>query len=165
LQHLGRDKQSVRNTDIGDYLSALKASRKYGVQIVSHRTLDPCPAIHENSPPGLHEQIIQALHRLGISGLYSHQAEAVELIRKGNDVVVATPTASGKSLIYNIPTLQQFFEDSESRALYLFPLKALAQDSRERCHSYTLMPVAGQRIALTSVPSMMGIQNHISAAG
>lgn len=130
MQHLGRDKQSVRNTDIGDYLSALKASRKYGVQIVSHRTLDPCPAIHENSPPGLHEQIIQALHRLGISGLYSHQAEAVELIRKGNDVVVATPTASGKSLIYNIPTLQQFFEDSESRALYLFPLKALAQDQQ-----------------------------------
>ncbi len=124
MQHLDRDKQSVSNTDIGDYLSALKASRKFGAQIVCHRTLDPCPAIHGNTPTALHEKIIQALHRFDISGLYSHQAEAVELIRKANDVVAATPTASGKSLIYNIPTLQTYFEDSESRALYLFPLKA-----------------------------------------
>lgn len=60
--------------------------------------------------------------------LFSHQARAMDYIRSGQSIMVATPTASGKSLIYNLPFHESFLRDPECRALYLFPLKALAQD-------------------------------------
>jgi DEAD/DEAH box helicase domain-containing protein len=64
----------------------------------------------------------------GVERLYSHQALATDLIRAGRHVIAATPTASGKTFVYNLPVLERFLHDPESRALYLFPLKALAQD-------------------------------------
>ena len=70
----------------------------------------------------------ERLSRRGISRLFSHQVEALELARGGKNVVVSTPTASGKSLIYNLMTASSVLADPESRALYLFPLKALEQD-------------------------------------
>ena len=69
-----------------------------------------------------------ALAETGIESFYTHQARAVSLVRKGLSVVTATPTASGKSLIYNIPVLESILNDPASRALYLFPLKALTRD-------------------------------------
>ena len=66
--------------------------------------------------------------RRGIGALYSHQAEALEALRAGQDVAIVTPTASGKSLCYNLPVLQAIAEDPAARALYLFPTKALSQD-------------------------------------
>ena len=71
------------------------------------------------------------LRRRGIEALYSHQARALELLAKGNDVVLATPTASGKSLVYNLPALARALANPDARALYLFPLKALEQDQRK----------------------------------
>lgn len=73
----------------------------------------------------------RALELLGVAELYAHQAQAVDLIRAGRHVVVATPTASGKSLVYNLPVLEACQSDRRTRALYLFPLKALAQDQRQ----------------------------------
>ena len=73
----------------------------------------------------------RALDLLGVRELYAHQAQAVDLIRVGRNVVVATPTASGKSLVYNLPVLEACHADRQARALYLFPLKALAQDQRQ----------------------------------
>ena len=64
----------------------------------------------------------------GIHRLYSHQAEAFELIRADRNVVVVTPTASGKTLCYNLPVLNLVASDPGARALYLFPTKALAED-------------------------------------
>src|SRR5690606_10765579 len=75
------------------------------------------------SPP-----IEKALRSMGIEALYSHQAEAVEAARRGENVVVVTGTASGKSLCYNIPVLEGLAEQEEAAALYLFPTKALTQD-------------------------------------
>ena len=66
--------------------------------------------------------------RSGIDSLYAHQADALARIRAGEDVVVVTSTASGKSLCYEIPVLQSLAEDPSSRALFLFPTKALGQD-------------------------------------
>jgi len=71
------------------------------------------------------------LRRRGIEALYTHQARALELLARGDDVVLATPTASGKSLVYNLPALAAALANSDSRALYLFPLKALEQDQRK----------------------------------
>ena len=77
----------------------------------------------------------RGLDLLGVRELYAHQCQAVDLIRSGRHVVVATPTASGKSLIYNLPVLEACHADRRARALYLFPLKALAQDQRRALDS------------------------------
>jgi DEAD/DEAH box helicase domain-containing protein len=71
------------------------------------------------------------LRRRGIEALYTHQARALELLARGDDVVLATPTASGKSLVYNLPALAAALANPDARALYLFPLKALEQDQRK----------------------------------
>lgn len=70
----------------------------------------------------------------GIEQLFSHQAAAAELARAGRDFVVVTPTASGKTLCYNLPILNALLENSDTRALYLFPTKALAQDQLTELH-------------------------------
>src|SRR5881409_1737724 len=79
-------------------------------------------------PSDLRPELAAALRRRGVERLYSHQAEAYTAVRNGRHLVVVTPTASGKTLCYNLPVLQRLLEDPERRALYLFPTKALAQD-------------------------------------
>jgi DEAD/DEAH box helicase domain-containing protein len=79
-------------------------------------------------PPDLRPDLVTALAGRGIQRLYSHQADAYRAVRRGRHLVVVTPTASGKTLCYNLPVLQRLLEDPQRRALYLFPTKALAQD-------------------------------------
>ena len=79
-------------------------------------------------PDSLDSRLRETLRRRGIGRLYSHQAHALEAIGRGENAVVVTPTASGKTLCYNIPVLNEFITGGESRALYLFPTKALSQD-------------------------------------
>jgi len=79
-------------------------------------------------PEALDARLRQALESRGIARLYTHQAESIGHALAGRDVVVITPTASGKTLCYNVPVLQSILQDPSSRALYLFPTKALAQD-------------------------------------
>ncbi len=81
-------------------------------------------------PEKLDVAVRQALARRGIEKLYSHQAAAVEHTLSGRDTVVVTPTASGKTLCYNLPVVQSVLEDPAARAIYLFPTKALAEDQR-----------------------------------
>ncbi|MBK6767194.1 MAG: DEAD/DEAH box helicase [bacterium] len=84
-------------------------------------------AFREPSLP-LRDPIRLALKKYGVSSLYSHQAEAIDLVQAGRDIVVVTPTASGKSLTYILPLLNAVSERPDSAALLLFPLKALEQD-------------------------------------
>lgn len=79
-------------------------------------------------PKFVHPAIRDALKKDGIEQLYSHQVEAIEAIHKGKDVVVVSPTASGKTLCYNLPVLNRKLEDPFTKAFYLFPTKALSQD-------------------------------------
>ncbi len=79
-------------------------------------------------PGWVHPRLRTVLEGNGIRQLYSHQALALDLIRRGHHVVLVTPTASGKTLCYNLPVMQSILEEPETRALYLFPTKALAQD-------------------------------------
>ncbi len=78
--------------------------------------------------------MVEAYARRGIRQLYSHQAEAVGHVLAGRNVVVVTPTASGKTLCYNLPVLDAILKDPNARALYLFPTKALAQDQQAELH-------------------------------
>ncbi|MCD4693581.1 MAG: DEAD/DEAH box helicase, partial [Calditrichales bacterium] len=79
-------------------------------------------------PDSINEKLKQALKEKGIDKLYSHQLQAYEKIKNGRHVVIVTPTASGKTLSYNLPVLEEILNNPESRALYLFPTKALSQD-------------------------------------
>src|SRR5216110_3039928 len=79
-------------------------------------------------PSDLRPELAAALARRGIERLYSHQAEAYDAVRRGMHLVVVTPTASGKTLCYNLPVLQRLLENPEKRALFVYPTKALAQD-------------------------------------
>ena len=88
------------------------------------------PARFTPFPGKLDRRLCAALHSRGIENLYSHQAEAVEHALEGRNVAIVTPTASGKTLCYNLPVLNALLADTSGRALYLFPTKALAEDQR-----------------------------------
>ena len=120
----------AKQTDIIEYLEALKASRKFSLQVVCHEILPARKGKFSDPENALHPRLANALYKQGIKRLYSHQAQAIDLIQQGCDVVVSTPTASGKSLVYNIPVLNTYLNHHFSHALYLFPLKALAQDQQ-----------------------------------
>lgn len=80
----------------------------------------------------------EALEQEGITSLYSHQRRAYELVRGGGNAVIVTPTASGKTLAYNLPVVQGLLENPEQRALYLFPTKALSQDQQSALNEIVL---------------------------
>jgi DEAD/DEAH box helicase domain-containing protein len=112
---------------VRDYITALLAS-PFGRQVTHHRALPAREGAHAPNRRPWPKAIRDILARNGIGDLYTHQARATDLIRAGRHVVVATPTASGKTYVYNLPVLERFLSDPDARALYLFPLKALAQD-------------------------------------
>ncbi len=99
-----------------------------GDQVAFHRVIPSRPAAFQDPESPFPDSLIHLLASAGISRLYHHQAEAINHIRSGQPVVVATPTASGKSLIYHLPMLERLLENPDATALYLYPLKALAQD-------------------------------------
>lgn len=102
---------------------------------VSDWTVLPArPARPAPFPDELDPRLVAVLRQRGIGQLYSHQAAAVEAALAGRDVTVVTPTASGKTLCYNLPVLHSVLENPASRALYLFPTKALAQDQVTELH-------------------------------
>lgn len=118
---------SAARSLVGEYIDALLASSRLGRQVTCHRVEAAAEAEYASSRRPWPTALTTLLEQRGIR-LYAHQALATDHIRAGHSVVVATPTASGKSLIYNLPVLERHLFDPEARALYLFPLKALAQD-------------------------------------
>ncbi len=98
------------------------------LHVTAVRRLPPVQAQFAPFPAALDERLQRALASRGILQLYTHQAETIEHALGGRNVVVITPTASGKTLCYNAPILHSILQDPSSRALYLFPTKALAQD-------------------------------------
>ncbi len=86
-------------------------------------------------PDDLHPKLKDVLAARGIERLYTHQRQAFDLARAGRNTVVVTPTASGKTLCYNLPVLDRILKEPDTRALYLFPTKALAQDQLAELYS------------------------------
>jgi DEAD/DEAH box helicase domain-containing protein len=92
-------------------------------------------------PPELPRELMRALRAMGATRLYSHQLEAHEKVRSGENVIISTATASGKSLCYKIPAFENALESSRNRALFLYPTKALAQDQLQKIQKLKLRGV------------------------
>jgi DEAD/DEAH box helicase domain-containing protein len=113
---------------IDSVVRTLRSDPRFAPNIAAWERIPPRETVLAEPPQGLRADLLGALGRRGIGRLYAHQAEAVDAALRGGHVVLATGTASGKTLAYNLPILQQFLAEPESTAIYLFPTKALAQD-------------------------------------
>ncbi len=116
-------------SEVSLYINALLAS-SFGLQVSHHRTLPAVDSIFAQPKRPLSVAVQNLLEAKKIPDLFIHQAQGVDNIRSGKSIMIATPTASGKSLVYTLPILETFLQDPEARALYLFPLKALSQDQK-----------------------------------
>ncbi len=117
--------------------------RRYGDRIVHVQYLPPRPTRYADPPRPLPASLAQALEGKGIRRLYLHQAQALDTVRAGESVVVTTATASGKTLCYTLPVLERILEDPKTRALYVYPTKALAQDQLDELRSFGVRVLAG----------------------
>ena len=118
----------------------LRSDPEISANIVHWQEIPAREPVYAEFPARLNPKIQAALKEKGISKLYSHQLETYDAIDEGKNVILVTPTASGKTLAYNLPVLNSIMEDPESRAIYLFPTKALSQDQLKELHEIiTLM--------------------------
>ncbi|MFH0881723.1 MAG: DEAD/DEAH box helicase [bacterium] len=133
----------IPTTDLklSDFLTRLESDDRFAREIAHHEVIEGLPARYAPLDPQLPEGLANALRAEGIEGLYTHQVEAIRLAREGKHVVSVTPTASGKSLSFLLPILEALQADPQSRALLLFPIKALAQDQFK--HIRDLLAAAG----------------------
>jgi DEAD/DEAH box helicase domain-containing protein len=111
---------------IPEFIESLEKDKRFNRQVSALKYITPTKPKYGKLI--LSDRLREVLKMKGIELFYSHQVEAINLIREGENVVVMTPTASGKSLIYNIPVIESIIENPEHRALYIFPLKGLEQD-------------------------------------
>ncbi|MFC0188602.1 DEAD/DEAH box helicase [Fictibacillus aquaticus] len=113
-----------------ELLDVMKSDSTISDQIVYWKTIEPRDAVTVPLPSLLHPNISRALQNRGIGSLYMHQLSAFEASLRKESFVAVTPTASGKTMCYNLAVLQEIAANPNSRALYLFPTKALAQDQK-----------------------------------
>jgi DEAD/DEAH box helicase domain-containing protein len=117
-----------------DILHRFLHGPQHAPHVTGHFKRNASEASWATFPSTLHPSLREALNVQGIDRPYAHQARAIELVEEGHHLVLTTPTASGKSLCYHIPVLDTILKDPESRALYIFPTKALSQDQYVGLH-------------------------------
>ena len=115
-------------SDLRRILEQLRMTGEVITHVTAWRVLDPRPPEYGEWPADLDARLATMLSTQGIKRLYVHQSCSVQHVLEGRNVVVVTPTASGKTLCYNLPVLNALLTDDQTRALYLFPTKALAHD-------------------------------------
>lgn len=116
----------MQNNDIDAVIAKWETALRGEVTVKA--ITSPTPSNHQSFPVWLNTEVMAALTQMGVSLPYTHQVDAWEYLYHKKDVVIATPTASGKTLCYNVPVAHTLLNDSLARALYLFPTKALARD-------------------------------------
>jgi len=119
-------------------LDRLRFDARYMTNVCAWETIRSREARYADIPDGLDKNLIAALRQRGIDSLFTHQTAAIAAALHGDHVAVVTGTASGKTLCYNLPVLQSLILNPSSRALYLFPTKALAQDQANELTNYQL---------------------------
>ncbi len=130
--------QSNRGTSslarVNQVLDGFAARDQAGEMLTAVRHYPAREAQWADFPEWINSDLREAYNGKGIERLYSHQGAAAEAVHAGRNVVIVTPTASGKTLCYNLPVLDAVLADGDTRALYLFPTKALAQDQLAELH-------------------------------
>jgi DEAD/DEAH box helicase domain-containing protein len=121
---------------LSDFVEQLKKSPDLGPQVIYHRYL-PHQEPRYDQATTLSHSMVNLFRECNIDNLYAHQTEAIGKIRDGKNIVISTPTASGKSLIYNVGVIETILQTPSARALYIFPLKALEQDQLKNLHDFT----------------------------
>ncbi|HPG82530.1 MAG TPA: DEAD/DEAH box helicase, partial [bacterium] len=121
--------------NLDQIIDVLRRDEEFLRNVTLWKEIEPQPARFLPFPEALDPRLISTLQKHGISRLYTHQAEAIRHLLRGENTVVVTPTASGKTLCYNIPVLDAVLKTREARALYLFPTKALSQDQVAELHA------------------------------
>ncbi|MBW1914463.1 MAG: DEAD/DEAH box helicase [Deltaproteobacteria bacterium] len=122
--------------NLTDLLNSIKNHPDFGPSHVYHRYIPPNDAKY-GPDPDINPCLMKILKQDGIDKFYSHQTEAMNHINQGENVIIATPTASGKSMIYNLTVLNTILKNKTAKALYIFPLKALEQDQLKTLSSLT----------------------------
>ena len=116
-------------------LEKLKTAPDFASNIAHWHTIPPGEGKYVDFPGEIHKNLVSALSKRGIRRLFVHQMEAFSIVNEGQDVVIVTPTASGKSLCYNLPVMNYLMtKDPSARALYLFPTKALSADQLDELY-------------------------------
>ena len=146
LPALTRNKDESLQAALSRMLAEFESGARAGVltaeddpHVTAVRRMPPVPAEYAPFPELFDARLKSAMQARGLEQLYSHQAAAIDHALSGRNVVVVTPTASGKTLCYNAPVLQSILADPSTRALYLFPTKALAQDQLAELHQMAEM--------------------------
>jgi len=121
-----------KKTQIEDFISAFKQEKRFSSTIVAKNIEPAKEAQTDLYPEGLLPPVQNLLINSGIEKLYLHQAEAIKALLAGKNVVVSAGVASGKSLVYQSVILNKIVQNPQSRALLLFPTKALAQDQAQK---------------------------------
>jgi DEAD/DEAH box helicase domain-containing protein len=122
--------------DVDKYLQKIYAEDFYRDQIVHKQDIKKRKARYGKLEPPLPDELRKVMEAEGTERLYTHQVKAISDLRRGKDIVMVTSTASGKTLCYNAPVLEALLRDPGSRALYIFPTKALAQDQLRVLNRY-----------------------------
>lgn len=114
--------------NLDQLIGTLRADPEFMGNVAHWETIPPKQAEYAPFPDGTDPRLIEVLRNRGIYQLYSHQRQAIDLASEGKDICVVTPTASGKTMCYNLPVLGEIMKNPDARALYLFPTKALSAD-------------------------------------
>ena len=114
--------------NLDQLIGRLRTDRAFMDCVTEWRTLPATEGRYEPLPDDMDPRLCDVLRARGIHRLYCHQAECFRLAQEGRDFVVVTPTASGKTLCYNLPVVSAILKNNDARALYLFPTKALSAD-------------------------------------
>ncbi len=114
--------------NINQLIDSLRSHKDFQSKLTFWKSIPARKARFEEFPSGIDSRLTDLFSQQGIKKLYTHQRQAVDIFLEGKNPVIVTPTASGKTLCYNLPVLDRIIKNPESRALYLFPTKALSQD-------------------------------------
>ena len=121
-----------------DVIGSLRRDPEFSERVTHWEVVPAREGTYTDIPSDVDPRIRSALVSRGIGRIYSHQLAAWNEVRAGRSVVLVSPTASGKTLAYNLPVLQALLEDPDARALYLFPTKALSQDQQSELNEMVL---------------------------
>ena len=143
---------------VHEYVTALKAARRFDGQVVYHREFDPAASTFGEPGKPWPVLIGDLLGAMGIERLYAHQAQTIDRVRAGIHTVAATRTASGKTLTYALPVFEAVVNDASTCALFIYPLKALAQDQLKAINGMSAhlpTPISGQTFTMAT-PRLIG---------